>query len=359
MISRNTCRRSFFSLLLLTSPFLLTSTTQAASNAQGQPFKQLQDQVDQLSLNPTSDPIEVTVNCPGDSINTVLSEYAGIAAPLIITINGNCDEAVSIPRNNVILRGATNTDGLTLSTNAGAISAASGLSGIVIENMTLNLAGGWGIVSLSNNTMNANNVVINNSGAGLVSAVGGHLTANNVVIDGNGSGTGYSGIGAIVGDDSVLVLYSSTIQDTAIGVYVHSHADAYLGNFVGTTSVIQNNIWGVRVTNGSNVSLGDIEITNNLNSGVEAYPGTSIAINNALGSSTAFTSIHNNNIGMILHQNSNVTILNSSLQVDNNNGYGITCESNVAISIVYTAGTLQPLTGNNGAGAQTDGCSLP
>ena len=91
---------------------------------------------------------------------------------------------------------------------------------------------------------------------------------------------------------------------------------------------------------------------------MEVFPNSALGINNAL-SPGAYTSIHNNTTGLVFHQNTSYTHIAGNLvtQVQNNTGYGIVCESNVAFNAI-SAG-LPVLSGNNGGGAQHDNCPLP
>ena len=347
MMSRNTCLRSFYSLLLLALPLLLTSTVQAAPN--GQPFQQLQNQVDQLYLNTTSDPIEVTVNCPGDSINDVLSEYGGIAAPLIITINGICNEVVLIQRDDVTLRGATSSDGITLTAPAfPGVGTSPGTNRTVIENMTLNFIAGFGILC-NDSSITINNVTINHTGIGIAAVNNGRCLVTGSTIDGNGSGTGI--MAGLLGS---LQLGSSIVRNNYTGIYVHSNGDAFLGDFSGAMTTIENNTYGVRVYNGGNVNLVNTDVTNN-GTGIELLPNTTLAINANLVPGSAGGFIHDNTgIGVIFHQNTSVINFNGAFNIQNNGGYGITCEP----SVVFV-GVSPTLSGNNSGGAQYLNCSFP
>lgn len=368
MISINTSRKPFFSLLLLSISFFYLTPTYAGQNEHGRsyehehhkglPFKQLQDQidalqaqVDQLSLNPTSDPIEVSVNCPGDSINDVLAQYAGIAAPLIVTINGNCDETVNFQRDNVTLRGNTNSDGLTISTTAiPIIGANTGLSNIVLENLTVESNGtGWGVLC-NNSTITLNNVSILSIGIGVVSVNGGRCQVNGSTIEGTGTANGN---GVLVANHASSQLGSTTIRNFQSGINVNSNSDVFIGDFTGTPTTIENTGIGITVYNSSNATLANAMISNN-GTGIEVFPNATLAINAILVSIGGGFINGNTGTGIIFHQNSSATFFAGAFQVQNNGGFGIQCENNVAFT-----GTLPTLSGNNGGGAQHDNCPLP
>lgn len=347
------------SLLVVASSYAFVSAAHAAN---GQPFQELQNQVDQLQqqadqlqgqidqLTSTS-PVEVSVTCGQDTIADALATYAGNPAPLVITINGNCDESVSIQRDDVTLQGASSGDGLTLSAAAlPAIDVAAGTSGTVVQNMTLDLVGGWGLTCV-NTTVTVNGVVMNDAQIGIVGAVGGRCIVTNTEINGpGGAGTR----GAVIGDQAVLQLGASTIRDVDVGIYVHSHADVFIGTLGGGPSpLIEDTNIAAQVFNGSNLTLGSGATISNNGTGIEVFPSSTLGVNLALSAVTPVVS--DNTTGIILHQLSSLTsLLAGVVHVEFNDGFGIVCESNVAIS-----GPLPSLNDNNGGGAQHDGCPLP
>lgn len=350
------CIKLCLSLLLFSLSLILVSNARADLKAQGQPFQELKKQIDtqqelieQLRKNQGPDPIEVTVICGSGSINDALSQYTGATAPLILTINGNCDETVTIQRNNVTLRGATNSDGLALSAAATpAIGALPGLSGITIENMTLDLAGGGFAILSSNSSFTVNNVTFNNANIGVLVVNLGRVMINNSIIDGPGIGTG-----VLAGNLGSVQLGSTTVRNSAIGVYANSNADVFLGDFTGNVTLIEDNNIGVWIYNSSNISLGNVEISNN-GTGIEVFPNDTMAINANLITGGGGYIKNNTGIGIILHQNTSVTNFSGDFDVENNGGFGIVCESNVAFT-----GVLPSLNGNNGGGTQHDNCPLP
>ena len=188
MISRITCRKSFVILLLLSSPLVFISTAQAAPLPRGLPFQELQNQIDELKANTSTDPIAITVDCSaGETVTDALNSISNPVAPVTITINGNCTEDIVITRDNVTLTGATPTSGIT------------------------GVAGSLGTIHVNHaEHVSINSMTITNHAvAGIFCDYDGYVTATGITINGGGIG--------LLLDSCIFSLEDSNIDAASAG----------------------------------------------------------------------------------------------------------------------------------------------
>lgn len=328
------------------------------ASANGQPFQELQEQVDELQdqvdlllLNPTSEPIEFTVFCPAESVNDALADYASVNAPLIINIDGSCDEPIGVNKDNVTLRGVNPGDGLSLSGAAfPAVGVAPGIDNVVLENLTISLPGsGWGL-ACNDSTVNANGVTINDAAIGVLAVNGGRCLMNQSVVDGNGTG---AGTGVLLGQHGSFQLNGGVITGNQFGIQVNANSDAFLGGFQADSLVeVSGNDVGIAIYSSSNVTLAIAEVSMN-NTGIEVFPNSTLTINASLTQGGGGFVNDNAGAGLIFNENSSVVDFTGVFDVLNNGGYGIECADNVAISATPN------LSGNNAGGDQHLNCPLP
>jgi len=148
---------------------------------------------------------DVTVNCPTDSIADVLTEEGTLAGTwLRITVNGTCEENVTLDRANTTLIGGTNgkIEGQTVGAPAIEVSAHNvDISG----GLSISDGAGGGIKILPGGVIFLDNTTIENNGQGhAVFAIGGTavLLGSNTL---TATGTNFSAIQALEGA-SVAIL---------------------------------------------------------------------------------------------------------------------------------------------------------
>lgn len=193
---------------------------------------------------------EVSVACPGESITNALAE-ATPGTPLVITLQGTCNENVVITSNDITLQGETPSDGIS----GGGITI-DGAQRVVIDNVTVDNAPRDGIVATNGAAVTISNATIENSTRnGVTVLLGATAQINGNTLSGNGA------YAVIVDEAGSARLRNNTITTTyipgAIGVYRNASLRLFGGNTVTNTSGAGNAI-AIEAFHVSNVRQGDI-----------------------------------------------------------------------------------------------------
>ena len=329
-ISEVTKRISLYaSLMFVCSLFTTSVFAQGNSgNANGQPFAALQAQIDELKglvdALTLGTPVEVTVDCgAGESIVAALTSVP-VFLPIRITIEGLCNEPVFIVRDDVVLQGATPSDGFAGGNGPAAIF---GANRIFINNMTIDATGAtWGVGCFQGSVININNVAITGGGFGIFAVDGGQCRGINTNVD--GSGTGIFSM-----QDSLVDMEGAfTISNAGMGVRASQGGNVRLQG-----GLVTGNGTGVQSSEGSHISLSGSSVNNNFGDGVRVSWGAS------LRTEISFSASDNGGNGMTVENNSTL-IGFGVITIANNGNWGIQCTADSAL--VNGAGTYS----GNGAG---------
>jgi hypothetical protein len=136
----------------------------------GVPFTNLQQQVDALQRRiealeaPDARVVEVRVLCGRDSINAALSN-ARSGGNLVVIIDGTCDEAVSVVRDRVLLRGGNM--GVVRAPAGSAAITVGGAQNVEVNGLTVVAAPGFeGVRAERNADVSIRNTVVVDNGQG-------------------------------------------------------------------------------------------------------------------------------------------------------------------------------------------------
>jgi hypothetical protein len=258
--------------------------------------KQLESRVDQLEANDAD--VSLTVNCAeGATISNALLNNTRGNGRLTITVTGTCNEAVTVRRSNVTIRGldssatlqspSTILYGLTVTENAHDVSIES-----------LRMLGGV---------------------APLLAINGAHAVVRNV-----------------------------TAQQGTYGIQAFDN-----GNFEVTGSTISNNTYGVSASRGGIIVVTNSTIENNTSTGMLAFRAgtvqlTSVEPNQPAGGGNGVV-VRNNGIGGLARASGYIELSDATIQ--NNRSYGLLADSVSTIDLfVAQNGTGNRITGNAAGG---------
>ena len=161
--------------------------------ANGTPFQELQDQIDDLQALvlalqiADSVPIALTVDCGlGQTITAALASAADSDAPLTITVLGICEESVRIRRDDVTIVGGEPNAGLK-SVGFG-FAMINGTSRILIDSLQIdNSDGAWAMACFTHSQAVARNVTITGGFRGIFAEGGGNCRIRDSLITGSTS----------------------------------------------------------------------------------------------------------------------------------------------------------------------------
>ena len=299
----------------------------------GNPFNELQSQIDQISaeldaLETTVDeqlmsslPVEVSVDCSaGETIADVLTQYENGLAPLTINITGVCLEAVLIIRDGVTLQGVSPDAGIESTSDVfGSIAVSRGAKDVAIYDLTITGGGigvlvtknsqvaifrvdisgktsavigfdashiditgsnihdnGNGILAVRNGTLNASDSLLMNNNIGFVAATGGVINLYTfdpfgAVVD--GVTVNSTSLGGVVQSGGTLLLGDAQISAPSVGVNIATMGKAQIAD-----TVFSNGTFGVRTLKNTAVIFGAGNEFNNLTFGVSCNPDASYQV---------------------------------------------------------------------------------
>ena len=272
MTSQYARPKLFLSVLLFSLSLILTSTTFAGTNPNGQPFQQLQNEINalqqQLNNIQQNTPIEVSVDCSSESIGDVLDQYQNSTAPLIINVVGVCNEAVTISRSNVTLNG-NGTAQINGTGDKTTVLVNDGASNVTIKSLTI-AGGSFGLNCDENSTVHAEELNISSILSGVDALNGGDCLLHNTLVSNSLVGVGASNGGS-------LSILGGKITNNTLGVVVNAETDVYVSSMDTstdfTTSIpeIKDNVVGADVMGGTLTIDTDALIESM--GGVEDYKG--------------------------------------------------------------------------------------
>ena len=276
----------------------------------------LQAQIDALEAG-ASEPVDVTVNCATDSISDVLDEYAESSAALTITIEGTCQEQVTIDRDDVTLIGHSSGGGIAGPVGTPrTIVVSNGTSRVIIQNLTLSGGSRSNLVCATGSTVRVIDTTIIGltSGNGISARKGCSIIILNSLIEG-------AGIGIVVSFSSNATLGGTTLKDNnEIGMLVKQGSDAQLVANAGNPTRITNNGFGTNgsgifVTGSSALEIGNATVDLNVGSGITISSSSSIRVH----PDTSILTVNNNGgAGIAFQANSSGVFLSNQVHVDNN-----------------------------------------
>lgn len=213
---------------------------------------------------PGPGPQEVVVDCPSESVNQALEATAD--APMVtITIEGTCEEAVTISRNEVTLQGASTSDGLTAPTVDDNVLTLDGAEGIHLESMTVS-GGGAGIVASAGSSFAGDALSVDGSvWVGISVETNSYGVVTNTALDGTGIGASNSGS---------LSFNGGTISNAAVGAGTGGAASLDISDTLITGSTFH----GVEAGSGSTIQLSNVTVEDGSGQGVFAYENSFIGL---------------------------------------------------------------------------------
>jgi hypothetical protein len=252
--------RVFFRPLIL---FLLVPI-QVFANSVGKPFEDLQTQIDELkeALKSKDSPIEVRVHCEyGESVNQAIAEYVYSPRHLWIEVSGNCDEEVTVGRDNVRIRGVDEYSVISPSRSQseyGAIGiSVSSYRNIVIER--LEVRGDFAAMAVGKGgNARLDRVELRNSRIGLMCSSGASCTFTDSLAEQN-----FTGLQAYDGGN--IVIEGSRLADNLFGIiaisggHVFLQANPYLSQNLPS---IEGGIFGIYLRGNSTVAVSGINLLN-------------------------------------------------------------------------------------------------
>jgi hypothetical protein len=270
-----------------------------------------------LLLLPSSGSGQVTVNCPGDSLQTAINN----AAPgTTITVNGTCGENITIgfDKSNLTLNGGT----------------APGINGSDLTKPTITVLSRFAV-------LNGFTITGGSIGIQVVRGATADINGNNV----QPSGT----LGIAVVQNSYARIVNNTIHNSSdSGIVVADHAFADIGvNGPFDAATQPNNIntngTGIRVARASSARIIGNTISNNTNYGVQvmmvSHASISDNVINGNGQDGIFIT-QNSGVNLGTDSGSTIYDLPNSTTV-NNAGYGLRCTL-----AAYADGRLGTLNGS-------------
>jgi hypothetical protein len=254
-----------------------------------------------------------TVDCTnGESVNAALDKGWDRSGRLFITIQGVCQESVTIQRDDVILMGASPGDGLAVPTTGTYPLGVAGGQRVELRQLTLQ-GGGYGLLvsqgaavtgkdlritgalgglSIWDGTVRLSHSVIENSaGANVgvgpggtlflsdstvqdaasyegIQVAGGSVWLDHSTVRGN---KGHGGAGLAIMQGHVRIT-NSLITDNGIGIWLHGG-----GVRIEASAISGNGYHGIELTAGTAQTMG-VTIENNARSGIYAMAGSRVIV---------------------------------------------------------------------------------
>lgn len=233
-------------ILKIVVVLLASAYVQTVYAANGQPFQQLQQQIDDLQGQVTAlqeqisgmqGAITVTVNCASESITNVLNTYKVNPGPLTINVNGTCVENVVINRNNVTIIGGT----LKAQSTSVPAFLVEGYTGIMVNGTNIVSAiypnipgplvgGGLGVEIALNATVQMTSVAIASFDQGVSVNEEGVLNIDNSSITNTGNGM-------LVARSAIARFANMQMTNNGIGLEAREQGRLHLGSTNITTSI--------------------------------------------------------------------------------------------------------------------------
>lgn len=211
--------------------------------ANGQPFEDLQQQIDELKAQIAGlggiGPYEVSVDCDtGDSINAALQDAPPVTTVLRIFINGTCNETVRADRSNFWIIGET--PGSEIIGSNGPAFTNGGQDRTFLMNTNVSATGSFSNIFCSNGSlavMNTNSSRPYGDGTNL-NGVG-----NCAIFLRDGEFTG-GAFGLIISHDSNAQIIGTRVADaSSLGIIINNNSNATLGlsQISGLPTIIEHN----------------------------------------------------------------------------------------------------------------------
>lgn len=323
-------------IFLAIFPCMAIAQGNSNSGSNGQPFQDLQAQIDELQQQVLSlqlgefPTISVDVDCGDEeTVSDALALYADVPNPLIINIFGICAESALINRDGVTLRGRVGEgDGITSGTWVAAW-VTEGASQVRIENLSLRggfagmaclngasaLGTGLDIVGFADSTTKY--------GSGVLAFHGGNCEVIGSTIENHSNGV-------TVGTNSDVVFRGVTITDSLWGANVYSNGSLSLDRLdfgsISASSIVSNNITGINVRGNGSVRLVQVDVEDNLDEGIHVHSGGSLE-STGLG---AVNVSGNSSHGVTIDKLSNA-FFGGNVYINDNGGSGVQCWGTVSI----------------------------
>lgn len=317
-------------------------------------YRRISDLAERLSaLEAASQPLSLTVNCPGQTIGDALAS-APAGAPLTIAVSGTCTENVVVMRDDVAILGA-GAGATVVAADAsrpailldGArrvtldkVSTSGGASGVVgirgavftVSNANVSGATGHGVVVADNSVLAVlDSTVENNTGYGMVAARASHLRVGQdlsgtlvgrpVTVQNNGAG------GIQIADSSTGIVIATTVQNhpNGNGIGVSGSSAARIGAVTGLVApnTITGNRNGVAVYQASQAFIQGNTISGST-TGVSLGSAAATIIGNTIsGSSNVGISVSETSTARIGIADDSVTVLGNTIEGSARDGIGI------------------------------------
>jgi len=292
----------------------------AQGESNGQPFNNLQSQIDSLQsqidalLVNGGMPLAMDVNCSnGETIAGAINSVSMIS-PLTLTVHGTCNENLLITRSNLTLRGSSQSDGI-----AGtyiAVLASRSASNIVVENMTVR--GSFAAIGcIDSAAVLVSNAVLRDSARGVLAFDGGSCRVDNTKVLDNVQGV-------TVGRNANLTIRGGDLLNNYIGANVFSGGslafEASL-SIPGKRTQIKGINTGVNVYNNGSLALQAVDIEGHTGAGVTIRFGGVVHTE-----SNDSAKISNNGRGILIGELGILRVVSSTnFSIQNNAGYGVSC----------------------------------
>ena len=340
MYNRKRCLSFLFSALTSFGLISCISSVNASSIAQGQPFQDLQDQIDSLQAQVdalSGAPQSISIDCTlGETITGALASVANPTAPVTITISGTCNETVAISRSNTTIQGQSGSDTI----NGGIVVSGSGNS-LRISNLTVT-GGGITIFALAGGQLSADNVTVNSTGLAVLASHTGYVEIADSTITA-------AATAVFANLTSQAVLRGTIVENSNIGIHVGLNSNIWIGPSAvnpGQVTVIRNNNQGSLVGMTGSLNLSGVTIENSTGNGILMQQGSSLDVISFFGGANTITG---NITGILMETNTNLTSNTNLFDITNNNT-GVICidESNISLStpINFSGNTVGDFTPN-------------
>jgi hypothetical protein len=296
-------------------------------------FAELQGTV--LELEDPLKPEYVSVDCgAGETVTEALAQAQDHIGPLHITVEGICEEAVHISRDDVTLMGVEPGAGIRAPSGQRAIHLEA-VRGIVLSQLTIDASNGnCGISSSDSLLVGMGLIVRGGSICGIGISQGSSATIWNskieggsmfgVKVDGGAAGTignsevrGFdAGTGIYADNGGTIEVHETQVEDNELGIFAFVHANI---NVWGC--VIEGSRNGVTALQNSTISLRDSRIVNNHEHGAHIGAASMLDILDTVVEG-------NHSHGILVEQASTVTVLNTTIAENGGDGISLRDMSN-------------------------------
>jgi len=317
LLSRMEVSLALFAVLFFLSSAIFAQGNSGNSNGNGngndgnsQPWVELQSQIDDLQatiaqLNQGT--VALQVDCAvgetvGDAIASVPQHV-----PVQITISGQCNESLTIVRDDVSLSGNTPLDGFSGS----GIRYDLGATRNFLSNMTIT-ASNYGVFCGLGSVVDIQGITFNGNGflsTGILARHGGQCRTSNSTLNGFSIGV-FAQWGALVH----LSASTEITNSSSIGVRASQGGIVHLRD-----ALVTNNARGILSSSGAHISLSGGEISHSADYGVQLSGAAYFDVDGPA------TISNNSGNGINVQEGSIVIHSSGSLNVTDNLGYGIQC----------------------------------